>query len=160
MQFVKLCAIFAISLWLTACGSIDLSQLGTLFPARHTYPVSTETSPGMGTTGQATDMLAYRVQVAKKIMQMNESMTFSGTVPDPLASIPVIEISLHSDGSIRGLSVSRTPRFHVETVQLAMAAIRRAAPFASVTHLPQPWVFNETFLFNDAFKFQLHSLQP
>jgi hypothetical protein len=105
-------------------------------------------------------MLAYRVQTAKKIMQVNGNATFFGALPDPMASIPVIEISLNSDGSIRGLTVTRMPRFQPQTVQLAMASIRRAAPFGSVAHLPQPWVFNETFLFNDDLKFQLHSLQP
>lgn len=163
MQFVKRIVIVAATLVFAACGSIDLSQLGALFPTRNTYPTPSGTitlPPSSNPNANAPDMLAYRVQTAKKIMQINSSATFSGVLPDPLASIPVIEISLNNDGSIRGLDVTRTPRFQPQTVQLAMAAIRRAAPFGSVAHLPQPWVFNETFLFNDDLKFQLHSLQP
>jgi hypothetical protein len=156
-------AVVATSLGLVACGSIDLSQLQALFPTRNTYPTQTGTitlPPSSNPNANAPNMLAYRVQVAQKIMHANGGATFAGALPDPLASIPVIEISLNADGSIRGLDVTRTPHFYPETVQLAMAAIRRAAPFGSVAHLPQPWVFNETFLFNDDLKFQLHSLQP
>ncbi|MDI9335078.1 MAG: hypothetical protein QM533_11965 [Cytophagales bacterium] len=98
--------------------------------------------------------------MAKKIMQMNDSATFVGALPEQLASIPVIEISLNADGSVQALDARRVPRFFPETTQMAMTAIRRAAPFGSVSHLPKPWVFNETFLFNDDLKFQLHSLQP
>ncbi len=163
MQFTKHIVIIAATVWLSACGSIDLSQLGALFPNRNTYPTPSGTitlPPGSNPNANAPDMLAYRVQTAKKIMQTNSAVTFTGSLPDPLASIPVIEINLNADGSIRGLDVRRTPRFYPETAQTAMAAIRRAAPFGSVAHLPQPWVFNETFLFNDDLKFQLHSLQP
>lgn len=152
---------------LTACGSIDLSQLGSqlgaLFPSRNTYPTPAGTMtlpPSSNPNANAPDMQAYRVQVGKKIMQANGDATFAGSLPDPLASIPVIEISLNADGSIRGLDVTRTSPFHPETAQMAMAAIRKAAPFGSIANLPQPWVFNETFLYNDDLKFQLHSLQP
>ncbi len=163
MQFVNRLIVIAITLAVAACGSIDLSQLGALFPTRNTYPTSTGTMtlpPSSNSSANAPDMLAYRVQVAKRIMQANGGVTFSGALPDPLASIPVIEISLNPDGSIRALEAARTPHFYPETVQLAMTAIHKAAPFGSVVHLPKPWVFNETFLFNDALKFQLHSLQP
>lgn len=163
MQFVKRLAIIATTVGLVACGSIDLSQLSALFPTRNTYPTPAGTMtlpPSSNSNANAPDMLVYRVQTAKKIMQANGGATFAGTLPDPLAAIPVIEISLNADGSIRGLDVTRVPRFYPETVQTAMAAIRKAAPFGSVAHLPQPWVFNETFLFNDDLKFQLHSLQP
>jgi hypothetical protein len=163
VQFVKRIAIIAMTLELVACGSTDLSQLRVLFPTRNTYPSQTGTitlPPSSSPNANAPDMLAYRIQVAKKIMQANGSEVFAGDLPDPLASIPVIEISLNADGSIRGLDVIRTPHFHPETVQMAMVAIRRSAPFSPVAHLPQPWVFNETFLFNDGLKFQLHSLQP
>ncbi len=163
MQFVKRIVVIAATVGLVACGSIDSSQLGTLFPTRTTYPTPAgymTLPPAASPSANAPDMLAYRVQVAKKIMQANSGATFSGALPDPMASIPIIEISLNADGSIRGLDVTRTPRFQPQTVQLAMTAIRLASPFGSVAHLPQPWVFNETFLFNDDLQFQLHSLQP
>lgn len=167
MQFVKYSGGFLLSIALAGCAGLDLSQvtgqLGRAFPTNATYPSKAgpvTLPPAPNPSANAPDMLAYRVLTAKKIMQINSGSTYSGTLPDPMASIPIIEITLNGDGSIRGLDVRRTPRFYPETAQTAMDAIRRAAPFGSVAHLPQPWVFNETFLFNDDLKFQLHSLQP
>jgi len=37
---------------------------------------------------------------------------------------------------------------------MAIKAVKRAAPFGDVSHLPKPWRFNETFLFNDQYKFK------
>jgi hypothetical protein len=36
--------------------------------------------------------------------------------------------------------------------------VRRAAPFGDVSHLPRPWKFTETFLFNDDRHFKPRSL--
>ena len=52
----------------------------------------------------------------------------------------------------------RTPKNVPETVNMAREAVLRAAPFGPVGHLPQPWQFSETFLYNDDFKFQLRTL--
>ena len=45
-----------------------------------------------------------------------------------------------------------------QTLQMAMNAVRRAGPFEPVGHLPRPWQFSETFLYNDDLKFQIRSL--
>ena len=108
----------------------------------------------------APDFVSYRVAAARRIMQVNSSNTYAGEVPEPLLAVPVLEISLNRDGSVKSIDVLRKPHFAPETIEMAKAAIMRAAPFGSVAHLPQPWQFNETFLYNDNFKFQLHSLQP
>ena len=36
-----------------------------------------------------------------------------------------------------------------DTVQIAIDAVRRAAPLGDVSRLPRPWKFTETFLFDD-----------
>jgi hypothetical protein len=100
----------------------------------------------------------YKLRAAQRITQANPSETFSGALPESLASIPVLQVQLNADGSIRSIDVLRTPRFHPHTLQLATQAIRRAAPFGPVGHLPRPWQFSETFLYNDDFKFQLRTL--
>ena len=64
-------------------------------------------------------------------------------------AIPVLELELNADGSIRRISVMRTPTQATDTIQIATEALRRAAPFGDVTHVPQPWKFTEVFLFND-----------
>jgi hypothetical protein len=56
--------------------------------------------------------------------------------------------------------VTRQPKQAQETVPMALDAIRRAAPFGSVAHLPRPWTFTEVFLFNDDRRFKPRTLDP
>lgn len=100
----------------------------------------------------------YRRQAAERIVAMNPEGSFDGPVPEPLLAIPVLEIELNADGSVRRIQVLRQPGQALDTVPLAMAAVRRAAPFAPVSHLPRPWVFTETFLFNGQRRFKPRSL--
>jgi hypothetical protein len=95
-----------------------------------------------------------RLQAAKRLVEANPGITYLGKPPDVLLAIPVITVELHSDGSIRRLEVMRYPGQARDTVEVAMNAIRRAAPFGDVSRLPKPWKFNETFLFNDQRKFK------
>jgi hypothetical protein len=70
----------------------------------------------------------------------------------------VLQVQLNRDGSVRNIVTLRTPKFSPQTLQMAIRAIQRAAPFEPVGHLPQPWQYSETFLYNDDLKFQLRSL--
>ena len=177
MQFVKRIMVIFVAVGLAACGSIDLSKVVSNRPQpqpqpqppAQPMPVPAPPAPvqlpsppvaSVPSIPFARDLQAYRQQVGRKINEANGHMTFGGKLPDPMASIPVIEITLNADGSIKELDVRRAPRFLPQTAQMAMDAIRRAAPFGPISNLPQPWVFNETFLFNDDLKFQLLSLQP
>lgn len=100
----------------------------------------------------------FKLRAAQRIMQTSPGETYTGAVPDQLRSIPVLQIQLNRDGSVRNVSVLRKPKFSPETQEMAIRAIRRAGPFESVAHLPQPWQFNETFLYNEDLKFQLRTL--
>ncbi|MEI2676605.1 MAG: hypothetical protein V9G29_01315 [Burkholderiaceae bacterium] len=67
-------------------------------------------------------------------------------------------VDLNADGSIRHIDVLRYPRQAKDTTQIAIDAVRRAAPFGDVSHLPRPWRFTETFLFNDDRRFKPRTL--
>ncbi len=99
-----------------------------------------------------------RRQAALRMVAANPDGTYLGEVPDTLLAIPVLEIELHADGSIRKIDVLRKPREAIDTLQLATDAVRRAAPFGDVSRLPKPWHFTETFLFNDARQFKPRTL--
>ncbi|MEO6032977.1 MAG: hypothetical protein ABIP61_13930 [Burkholderiaceae bacterium] len=99
-----------------------------------------------------------RRQAALRIVAANPNGVYSGPVPDPLLAIPVLEVDLNRDGSIRRIEVLRRPRQALDTVKLATDAVRRAAPFGDVSLLPRPWRFTETFLFNDDRKFKPRTL--
>jgi len=103
-------------------------------------------------------MQELRAQAALRLVAANPGMTYDGKVPDILLAIPVLEVELNADGSIRRIDVMREPRQAKDTIKLAVDAVKRAAPFGNVSHLPKPWKFQETFLFNDDRKFKPRTL--
>jgi hypothetical protein len=102
----------------------------------------------------------YKARAARRIAAAagEAGETFSGVLPERLQSIPVLQVQLNRDGSVRNIVVLRTPKFEPQTIEMAKKAIRRAAPFEPVGALPAPWQFTETFLYNDDLRFQLRSL--
>ncbi len=128
-----------------------------------TAPAAPARAPGAATAPRAAlppvaTWQQYRLRAAHIITQANPAHSFTGPLPDPLHGIPVLQIMLNADGSVRLIDTLRVSKVAPETTQLAISAIRRAGSFGPVGHLPQPWQFNETFLYNEALKFQLRSL--
>ena len=99
-----------------------------------------------------------RMQAARRMVAANPSGSYTSPAPDVLVAIPVLEIELNADGSIRRIGVLRYPGQAKETTQLAIDAVRRAAPFGDVSRLPKPWRFTETFLFDDDRRFKPRTL--
>lgn len=99
-----------------------------------------------------------RRQAAQRLVAANPDRTYMGTVPEVLLAIPVLEVELTADGHVRHVKVLRRPGQALDTVQLAIDAVHRAAPFGNVSGLPRPWVFSETFLFNDQRRFKPRTL--
>ncbi len=99
-----------------------------------------------------------RQQAAERLVAANPDITYMGAVPDALLAIPVLEIELNGDGSVRRIEVLRPPRQARDTTQIAADAVRRAAPFGDVSRLPRPWRFVETFLFDDERRFKPRTL--
>jgi len=109
-------------------------------------------------TAVARDWTEYRLQAALKMVAANPGRSYTGPVPEPLLAIPVLEIELNADGSVRHITVLREPREVKDTIQLAIDAVKRAAPFGDVTRLPKPWKFTEVFLFDDERRFKPRAL--
>ena len=84
--------------------------------------------------------------------------TYDGPVPSVLLAIPVLEIELNADGSVRNIRVLRRPTQAQDTVQLAIEAVKRAQPFGDVSALPRPWKYIEFFLFDDQRRFKPRTL--
>jgi hypothetical protein len=99
-----------------------------------------------------------RHQAAERLVAANPDITYMGRVPDQLLAIPVLEVELNGDGSVRRIEILREPREAKDTLKIAIEAIRRAAPYGDVSRLPKPWKFVETFLFDDDRKFKPRSL--
>ena len=91
----------------------------------------------------------YQLQIAARLLAANPKITYTSRAPDILLAIPVLELEVNADGSIRHIGVIRTPTQATDTIQIATDALRRAAPFGDASHVPGPWKFTEVFLFND-----------
>ncbi|MDI4633490.1 hypothetical protein J7U46_10570 [Pelomonas sp. V22] len=134
-------------------------------PAVENRPAAPVMPPGPGLSGpklpppnasRTHDEL--RRQAAHRLMAANPERVYAGVVPAILLAIPVLEVELHADGSIRKIDVLRRPGQAPETLQMAIDALHRAAPFGDVSRLPKPWKFSETFLFNDERRFKPRTL--
>jgi hypothetical protein len=104
-------------------------------------------------------MQQLRLQVAQRLVAAHPEGSYVSPAPDPLLAIPVLEIELNADGSVRRIEVLRHPRQARDTTQLAIDAVRRAAPFGDVSRLPRPWKFSETFLFDEQRRFKPRTLE-
>jgi hypothetical protein len=99
-----------------------------------------------------------REQVARRLVAAHPDTSYTARAPDRLLAIPVLEIELNADGSVRRIEVLRRPSTGDESIALAIAAVRRAAPYGDVSRLPKPWKVVETFLFDDALRFKPRTL--
>ncbi len=97
----------------------------------------------------------YRRRAAQMIVAANPGASFNGPQPEQWSGIATVTVMLNADGSVRALDLMRGSRISPEVNDLALNAARRAANYGPVSNLPQPWQFNETFLYNDNNKFQL-----
>ncbi|HWH81014.1 MAG TPA: hypothetical protein VNU71_02135 [Burkholderiaceae bacterium] len=108
--------------------------------------------------GPARSWAEFRVQAAQRLVAANPETTYTGPVVEPLLGIPVLEVELNADGSVRKIVFLRHAQEAKDTSQLAADAVRRAAPFGDVSRLPKPWRYTETFLFNHERKFKPRTL--
>ena len=79
-----------------------------------------------------------RLQAAERLVAANPNSTYTGTVPDPLLAIPVLEIELNARrqrAPDRGPAPAAPGQGH--RADSPIDAVRRAAPFGDVSRLPQ-----------------------
>jgi hypothetical protein len=99
-----------------------------------------------------------RLQAAQRLVASHPDTSYVAPPPSILLAIPILEVELNADGSVRHINVMRVPGQAQDTTQLAIDAIRRAAPFGDVSRLKKPWKFIETFLFDDDRRFMPRTL--
>ena len=127
-------------------------------PAAAPAPAVAATGLPLPPPGPVRNWAEVRLQAAHRLVAANPNGTYLGAVPEPLLGIPVLEIELNGDGSVRKVVFLRHPQEAKDTSKLAEAAVHRAAPFGDVSRLPKPWRFTETFLFNNERKFKPRTL--
>jgi hypothetical protein len=90
----------------------------------------------------------YKRQMGLRLVAANPGITYMKRAPDVLMGIPILEVEVNADGSVRHISVVRTPEEARETVKVAIDAVKRAAPFGDASQVPRPWKFLQVFLFD------------
>ena len=100
----------------------------------------------------------FKIQAARRMIAANPTASYTSPAPEPLLAIPVLEIELNGDGSVRNIKVLRVPTQAKDTTQLAIDAVKRAAPFGDMSRLSKPWKYAEVFLFDDDRRFKPRTL--
>jgi len=95
-----------------------------------------------------------KLNAARRLVAAHPDSSYMSEPPQALLGIPVLEIELNADGSVRHILVVREPRQAKETIQMAIDAVHRAAPYGDVSRLPRPWSWREVFLFDDDHRFK------
>ena len=126
-------------------------------PAAPPAPVAA-TRPKLGPPQASRSWDEFKQQAARRLLAANPGQTYDGPVPEPLLAIPVLEVELNADGSVKRVQVLRHPSQARDTTQLAIDAVHRAAPYGDITRLPKPWKWSEVFLFDDNRKFKPRTL--
>ena len=124
-------------------------------------PLAAQGAPGSSGTlpgPRSRNWDQFKLLAAQRMSAASAGHTYDSVPPDVLLAVPVLQVELNRDGSVRHIEVLRYPRQARDTVDIAMAAVRRGAPYGDVSHLPRPWKFTESFLFNDARKFKPRTL--
>jgi len=134
-------------------------------PVRASSPASSPASssaavrhPPLAPPQAARNWDEFRQQAARRLVQAHPDGSYTGPVAEPLLAIPVLEVELNADGSVRRIEVLRHPRQARDTTQLAIDAVRRAAPYGAMTRLPRPWKWAEVFLFDEQRRFKPRTL--
>jgi hypothetical protein len=140
------------AVWLVGCST----PLPPMAPPPASRPGASATTPAANATPRNWE--EYRMQAARRIVAANPQHSHTGAVEEPLLAIPVLEVELNHDGSVRNVIVLREPSQAKDTTRIAIDAVYRAGPFGDVTRLPKPWRFSEAFLFNDDRRFKPRSL--
>jgi len=136
--------------------------------APHTPPVSSAPAPApapappVAAAPSAQPMVAnwtdYRRRAAQMILASNPGASFVGPQPPQWYGIATVTLSFNADGSLRNVDLMRRSSISPEVNAMAVEAVRRVGNFGPVSNLPQPWQFNETFLYNTDRLFQLDTI--
>jgi hypothetical protein len=102
----------------------------------------------------------FKRLAARRLVAANPKGTYMGKPPPILFGIPVLEVELNADGSVRHISITRPPS-NIDaqyTIDYAMEAVRRGAPYGDMSRLPKPWKWTEVFLFTEKRQFKPRTL--
>jgi protein TonB len=103
---------------------------------------------------------AYKAAVAQHVVAHNPAHTFFGRLPPMLPAIVVLNITVDRTGQVTRVVVQRSR--DPDASKVALASLERSGMLPAPQHLiasnMASLTFSETFLFDDAYRFQLRSI--
>ena len=103
---------------------------------------------------------AYKTAVAQHVVAHNPAHTFFGRLPPMLPAIVVLNITVDRTGQVTRVVVQRSR--DPDASKVALASMERSGMLPVPQHLiasnMASLTFSETFLFDDAYRFQLRSI--
>ena len=103
---------------------------------------------------------AYKTAVAQHVVAHNPAHTFFGRLPPMLPAIVVLNITVDRTGQVTRVVVQRSR--DPDASKVALASMERSGLLPAPQHLiasnMASLTFSETFLFDDAYRFQLRSI--
>lgn len=103
---------------------------------------------------------AYKTAVAQHVVAHNPAHTFFGRLPTMLPAIVVLNITVDRTGQVTRVVVQRSR--DPDASKVALASLERSGMLPAPQHLiasnMASLTFSETFLFDDAYRFQLRSI--
>jgi hypothetical protein len=154
VRFTETCSTRRLTLLALVAGGL-LAACSSPMPE---WPSSTASGASLPPAPAARSWPEFQRQAARRMVEASPDGSYLGPVPEPLLAIPVLEIDLDRAGRVQRIQVRRVPSQAQDTVQLAIAAVRRAAPYGDMSRLPKPWKFTEVFLFDDQRRFKPRTL--
>lgn len=127
-------------------------------PAARLAPLGPPAALGPATPARTWN--EFKRAAATRMVRASPQGSYLGPVPAMVFGIPVLEIELNADGSVRDVNVLRKPANAEasDTVALALEAVQRGAPYGDVSRLPRPWKWTEVFLFDERRRFKPRTL--
>jgi len=149
-------ALLTVTLLLASCSS---KRMPPHAPTPAPAPVISAPTPvAKPSLPLAANWTEYRRRAAQLILAANPGASFEGPQPAQWYGIATVTISFNADGSVRNVDLMRRSSISPEVNAMAVEAVRRVTQFGPVGNLPQPWQFNETFLYNTDKRFQLDTI--
>jgi protein TonB len=161
----RLLVLFAAAL--AACAPTPTQQTGTPVavpdstsatpPA--TPPVAAA-SPSTRPARPASPLDEYKQRAAARIVQANSAHVYDGEPPHLLKSVVVVVVNIDAKGNVAASRIMRG-NGHRDLEQLALASVKRAAPFDAPPRTlmrGSTLEVTETWLFRNDNKFQIRSI--
>jgi protein TonB len=122
---------------------------------------SRPTPPAVASSPSPRVLAEWKRSAAERIHTANRPLVFTGTPPNPLRAVVVVEMTVSADGQVRRAELLRVPGHAKHLGAVALKALNTASPLPAPPRMlvaQGPIRTTETWLFRDDGQFQIRTL--